>query len=134
MEIFGVPKLGDKVAVGKVDVERKAGCFGEAIEVVFDGEDAGVVAEAQFSENFQSPEGISVYGIGRSTVANDFNIGQILQNLLCPFDISFKFLWCLTRNTFMGVTVASNFMASCMNFLNQLGVAFRDPSQDEEGG
>ena len=134
MEIFGVPKLGDKVAVGKVDVERKAGCFGEAVVVVSNGKNAGVVAKAQFSENFQRPEGLFCNRIGWSSVANDFNMGQILQNLLCPFDIFFKFLWCLSRNTFMSVTVASHFMPSCMNLLNQLGVAFRDPSQDEEGG
>ena len=78
MEIFGVPKLGDKVAVGKVDVERKAGCFGEAVVVVSNGKNAGVVTKAKFCQNFQSPEGLLGNRVGRSAVSNDFDTTQVL--------------------------------------------------------
>jgi hypothetical protein len=48
VEVFGIPELRADITVAEVYVEGKARGFMEAVEVVFNGENAGIVTKAKF--------------------------------------------------------------------------------------
>lgn len=105
------------------------------IEVkVANGEDAGVVGEAEFGESLESPLGFSGDGETGSAVTLNWSSSGVFDGEFGAARIFVELIATESEYLAMGKTVASDFVPGASDSLDQLGKLLCDRTDDKEGG
>ena len=115
------------------DEKGKSRSLRETIEVMVDGEDAGVVFEALFHQDLECPLRFIRNRITGGTVAYHFVSCDIFEDGLSFFNVFSEFFLCLGIDQFMGITMTGDLVALFLDCSDEMGISLGEPAQDEEG-
>src|SRR5581483_58147 len=104
-----------------------------AVTIMGDWINAGVVSETALSENIEGPERLASNGIAGSAVEQGRHSGGIADSLDGLNGVGAELLRREIVYQAMSEAMTSDLMAPCDNFSNQAGVSMGDPTEHEEG-
>src|SRR6266851_3529004 len=126
-------EFGDAVPVGDGHAVWKPWSVRDAVPIVSDGEDAGVVQEAGLPENLQAPESLPDHGERGGAVPDHGHAGGVLDRGLGLLQILGELQARLAVDHLVPIAVAGDFVASASDVLDERRVPVGDPAEDEEG-
>lgn len=112
----------------------ETGRVGNAVGIVMDGKNGGVVRKAKFLEDIKRPERFAGYRITGGAVAKDRFAYNVLQNGFHPARIVAKLIRGQVVHLSVPVTVATDGMSLIVDGSYQLGVSFGHPADDKKSG
>lgn len=121
-----------KQAVG-MPVSESGGA-GDAVRIVVDGKNGGIVGEPQLLQDIECPKGFAGDGITGGAIAKNWLTNDTFQYGFNFAGISTKILRAEVVHFAVPVTVAADIVAMAVDGLHQLGESLGYPADDEKSG